>query len=92
MIGLFAFFYGSLHFMTYFVLDHSARVRAAMWEDVVKRPYITAGFTAFVLMIPLAITSTHRLDPPHGRQAVEPAAPADLHHRTARRCCTTSGR
>lgn len=57
MTGLFAFFYGSLHFMTYFILDHSL-VFAGVWDDVVKRPYITAGFTAFVLMIPLALTST----------------------------------
>jgi len=57
MMGLFAFFYGSLHFMTYFILDHSL-VFAGVWDDVVKRPYITAGFTAFVLMIPLALTST----------------------------------
>lgn len=56
-LGLFAFFYGTLHFMTYFVLDHSLSFDG-VWEDVVKRPYITAGFTAFVLMIPLAITST----------------------------------
>jgi methionine sulfoxide reductase heme-binding subunit len=57
MLGLFAFFYGTLHFMTYFVLDH-ALVFAGLWDDVVKRPYITAGFTAFMLMVPLAITST----------------------------------
>jgi sulfoxide reductase heme-binding subunit YedZ len=57
MTGLFAFFYGSMHFMTYFILDHSL-VFAGVWDDVVKRPYITAGFTAFVLMIPLALTST----------------------------------
>ena len=57
MLGLFAFFYGSLHFLTYFVLDHSL-VFAGLWDDVVKRPYITAGFTAFVLLIPLAVTST----------------------------------
>jgi methionine sulfoxide reductase heme-binding subunit len=57
MLGLFAFFYASLHFLTYFILDHSLMF-AGVWEDVVKRPYITAGFTAFVLMIPLAITST----------------------------------
>jgi sulfoxide reductase heme-binding subunit YedZ len=57
MMGLFAFFYGTLHFMTYFILDHSLQF-AGVWDDVVKRPYITAGFTAFVLMIPLAITST----------------------------------
>jgi methionine sulfoxide reductase heme-binding subunit len=57
MIGLFAFFYGSLHFMTYFILDQSLQF-GGVWDDVVKRPYITAGFTAFVLMIPLAVTST----------------------------------
>lgn len=57
MLGLFAFFYGSLHFLTYFVLDHSLMLDG-LWDDVVKRPYITAGFTAFVLMIPLAVTST----------------------------------
>ncbi|HTM32244.1 MAG TPA: protein-methionine-sulfoxide reductase heme-binding subunit MsrQ [Vicinamibacterales bacterium] len=57
MIGLFAFFYGTLHFMTYFILDQSLQF-GGVWDDVVKRPYITAGFTGFVLMIPLAITST----------------------------------
>ena len=57
LIGLFAFFYGSLHFTTFFFFDHQFDV-AAMWQDVLKRPYITAGFTAFVLMIPLAVTST----------------------------------
>jgi len=56
-VGLFAFFYGSLHFMTFFLFDHRFDFRA-MWEDVLKRPYITAGFTGFVLMIPLAVTST----------------------------------
>jgi len=59
MTGLFAFFYGTLHFMTYFILDHSLQF-GGVWDDVVKRPYITAGFTAFVLMIPLAITSTQK--------------------------------
>lgn len=57
LIGLFAFFYGSLHFTTFFFFDHQFDV-AAMWEDVRLRPYITAGFVAFVLMIPLALTST----------------------------------
>jgi sulfoxide reductase heme-binding subunit YedZ len=57
LFGLFAFFYGSLHFFTYFFLDHQFDF-AGMWEDVRLRPYITAGFTAFVLMIPLALTST----------------------------------
>ena len=56
-VGLFAFFYGCLHFTTFFYFDHQFDV-AAMWLDVLKRPYITAGFTGFVLMIPLAVTST----------------------------------
>ena len=57
MLGLFAFFYGTLHFMTYFILDRSL-IFDDLWEDVMKRPYITMGFSAFVLMIPLALTST----------------------------------
>jgi sulfoxide reductase heme-binding subunit YedZ len=57
LVGLFAFFYGSLHFLTYFYLDHQFDF-VAMFDDVRLRPYITAGFTAFVLMIPLALTST----------------------------------
>lgn len=57
MIGLFAFFYGTLHFMIYFVLDRSLMFDG-LWEDIVKRPYITMGFSGFVLMIPLALTST----------------------------------
>jgi sulfoxide reductase heme-binding subunit YedZ len=57
MIGLFAFFYGTIHFLIYFVLDRSLMFDG-LWEDIVKRPYITVGFTAFVLMIPLAVTST----------------------------------
>jgi methionine sulfoxide reductase heme-binding subunit len=57
MIGLFAFFYGTLHFMIYFILDRSLMFDG-LWEDIVKRPYITMGFSAFVLMIPLALTST----------------------------------
>jgi len=56
-LGLFAFGYGVLHFATYFVLDHFFDVDR-VFADVVKRPFVTAGFTGFVLMIPLAITST----------------------------------
>jgi len=56
-LGLFAFFYASLHFSTYMVLDHFFDFQAII-KDVLKRPYVTAGFTGFVLMIPLAITST----------------------------------
>lgn len=57
MLGLFAFFYASLHFLTYLGPDQSFNF-AGMLKDVVKRPFITVGFTAFVLLIPLAITST----------------------------------
>ena len=57
MIGLFAFFYGTVHFFIYFILDRSLMFDG-LWEDIVLRPYITVGFTAFVLLIPLAITST----------------------------------
>jgi len=57
MLGLFAFFYASLHFLTWLVLDQFFDWNA-MVKDVVKRPFITAGFTAFVLLIPLAVTST----------------------------------
>lgn len=57
MIGLFAFFYGCLHFTTYIWLDKFFDLRE-MWVDVAKRRYITVGFAAFVMMIPLAVTST----------------------------------
>ncbi len=56
-LGLFAFLYAMLHFSTYLVLDHFFDLHA-ITKDVVKRPFVTAGFSAFVLMIPLAITST----------------------------------
>lgn len=57
MIGLFAFFYGCLHFTIYIWLDKSFDIHE-MLKDIAKRPFITAGFSAFVLMIPLALTST----------------------------------
>jgi len=57
MLGLFAFFYVSLHFLTYLGPDQSFNF-AGMWKDVVKRPFITVGFAAFLLLIPLALTST----------------------------------
>ncbi len=56
-LGLFAFFYSCLHFTTYIWLDKFFDVQE-MIKDVAKRPFITAGFLAFVLMIPLAATST----------------------------------
>jgi len=57
MFGLFAFFYACLHFTTYIWLDQYFDLRS-MIKDGGKRPFITAGFTAFVLLIPLALTST----------------------------------
>ncbi len=57
MIGLFAFFYGTLHFLTYIWLDKFFDIHE-MVKDIAKRPFITVGFSAFVLMIPLALTST----------------------------------
>ena len=61
MIGLFAFFYGCLHFLTYLWFDKFLSDQLDISDilvDVGKRRYITVGFTAFVLMIPLAVTST----------------------------------
>ena len=74
MMGLYAFFYGTLHFSTYLILDRFAglvdypggmisfttakRIVASSIGDIAMRPFITVGFTAFVLMVPLAITST----------------------------------
>lgn len=57
MLGLFAFFYGSLHLTTYVWLDKFFDVHE-MVHDIAKRRFITAGMTAFALMIPLALTST----------------------------------
>jgi sulfoxide reductase heme-binding subunit YedZ len=56
-IGLFAFFYVVLHFLTYVTLDRWFDF-STIAEDIAERPYITVGFTAFLLLIPLAITST----------------------------------
>ena len=74
MVGLYAFFYGTLHFLTYIMLDRFAglvdfpngivslttvkNVVKSSIGDIAMRPFITIGFSAFVLMIPLAITST----------------------------------
>jgi sulfoxide reductase heme-binding subunit YedZ len=57
MLGLFAFFYGCLHLATYVWLDQSFDW-PALWKDVYKRPFVTAGFAAWLLMVPLALTST----------------------------------
>ena len=74
MAGLFAFFYGTLHFLTYIVVDRFAslvdfpdgyiawstarHLAVAIWEDIAKRPYITIGFSAWLTMLPLTLTST----------------------------------
>ncbi len=58
MLGLFAFFYGVQHFLLWIGVDRGFDL-AYMLKDVAKRPFITVGFTAFVLMIPLALTSTN---------------------------------
>lgn len=60
MLGLFAFFYGSLHLMTYIAFDRFFHLTSVP-ADIVKRPFIAIGFTAFVLMVPLAITSTDKM-------------------------------
>jgi sulfoxide reductase heme-binding subunit YedZ len=57
MLGLFAFFYGSLHFVTYIWLDQFFLIEEII-ADVMQRPFITVGFASFVLLIPLAVTST----------------------------------
>lgn len=59
MFGLFTFFYGFLHFSIWYWLDHNLDA-AAMIDDVIKRPFITVGFLAFVLMSLLALTSNQR--------------------------------
>lgn len=58
MLGLFTFFYALLHFIAFLWFDHFFDV-AAMLRDVAKRPFILVGFIAFVLLIPLAVTSTN---------------------------------
>jgi sulfoxide reductase heme-binding subunit YedZ len=60
MLGLFAFFYAVLHFSTFLVLDFFFAFDL-IFADIVERRFITAGFTGFVLLIPLALTSSHRM-------------------------------
>lgn len=60
MLGLFCFFYAVLHFTTFLWFDHFFDL-GEMWRDVLKRPFIAVGFTAFVLLIPLAATSSNAM-------------------------------
>jgi sulfoxide reductase heme-binding subunit YedZ len=60
MLGLFAFFYGALHLLTYVWFDRQFQLLSTV-QDIGRRPFILLGMTAFVLMVPLAITSTNRM-------------------------------
>lgn len=60
MLGLFAFFYACLHFFTYVGIDQFFDWRTIV-ADIAKRPYITVGFASFLLLIPLAVTSTNAM-------------------------------
>ena len=67
MFGLFAFFYVLLHFSVYLLLDQAGKV-GAVWQDIVKRPYITIGMLGLLLLVPLAATSTSRAQRRLGRR------------------------
>lgn len=60
LLGLYAFFYVCVHLLTYIWLDHFFDWEE-IWTDIVKRPYITIGMLAFILLIPLALTSTKKM-------------------------------
>ena len=90
MIGLFAFFYGCLHFLTYIWLDKFFDLHE-MVKDVAKRPFITAGFTALRAAGPAGGDVHGRLDSPPGRQALAAAASPDLCYRGRWPWCTTIG-
>jgi sulfoxide reductase heme-binding subunit YedZ len=67
MLGLYAFFYALMHFLTFLWADHRFDF-GAMWKDVLKRPFITVGFICFVLLLPLAATSTNAMIKRLGRR------------------------
>ena len=105
MLGLFAFFYGTVHFLIFIVADRLASLgfpslaawqtwtalTASIGEEILKRPYITVGFTSWVCMLALALTSTARDDPPARRQAVAAAAPGSSTSRRWRASFTSGG-
>ncbi len=70
MFGLFAFFYALLHFTVYLVLDQAGKL-SALWQDIIKRPYITIGMLALLMLIPLAVTSTAKMQRRLGRRWVK---------------------
>ena len=67
MFGLFTFFYILMHFLTYLILDQGLLL-AAIIEDIVERPFITIGFTAFLLLLAMAMTSTNGMRRRMGRR------------------------
>jgi len=67
MLGLYAFFYACLHVLTYLLLDRQLLLGEIL-TDLAKRPYITAGFAAFMLLLPLAVTSTRGMQRRLGRR------------------------
>jgi methionine sulfoxide reductase heme-binding subunit len=67
MLGLFSFFYAAIHFLIWLWLDQNFDL-SSMLKDIVKRPYITMGFTSLVLLIPLAITSNQWMQRKLGRR------------------------
>jgi sulfoxide reductase heme-binding subunit YedZ len=67
MFGLFALFYVLLHFSVYLLLDQSGKL-GALWQDIVKRPYITLGMLGLLLLIPLGVTSTAQAQRRLGRR------------------------
>ncbi len=79
MVGLYVFFYACVHFSTWLVFDHFFDIREIV-KDIIKRPYITVGFLAFVMLIPLAVTSTNRW-----MKRLGAAASAGLYDRHGRR-------
>ncbi len=81
MLGLYAFFYATLHLSAYLVLDLRG-YWAQIFEEIAKRPYITVGFTAWLLLVPLAAHVNHCRDPQAGPQLDTPAPP-DLPDRGA---------
>jgi sulfoxide reductase heme-binding subunit YedZ len=60
VLGLYAFFYGALHFLTYIWFDRFFNLKSAL-GDVVQRPFIAVGFASFLIMVPLAVTSTNKM-------------------------------
>jgi methionine sulfoxide reductase heme-binding subunit len=67
MLGLFALFYALLHVLVYLMLDQEGNF-GALWQDIVKRPYITIGMLGLLLLVPLALTSTAKAQRRLGRR------------------------